>query len=486
MINSEQQVTDFFKNLKHMKRLITHKNSFVIALLFATTQFLGQTKHVESFNASEDMVVEVNTSYTNVIFETWNKNKVEVEAFIDDNTLSDAKKKDLLDAWNFNVLGNSKKVVITSNSHGDMSNYNYDYNSDEMQFNMSFLGPLLESINIPEMPGFDMPEMPEELMRGVGNINFDYDAYQENEEEYMKKFEKQMEDNFGPEFEAKMEAWGENFGREWEEKHGAEWEAKMEAWGEKFGKDMEEWGENFAKQFEENSEELEKQAKEMEIMAEKMSKEHEAASKNHHKLKKVKKTIIIKMPKNTKTEVNVRHGELKMADAYNVKATLNYSTFIANSIDGGQTLINAAYAPVSVENWIDGSLNVNYVEDCNIKNVEKINLQAISSDVLIGTINKTAIVSGSIGKLQINSVSNNFSDLHIVLENSDAILNLPKTAHSFYYNGKKTRLEIPVSSNLKLNKSVVGDLIIQKGYNYANTNEKSININASFSNVIIK
>ena len=197
-----------------MKQVIIFKNSLVIVLLLTTSIFYGQTKYVESFNASKDMVVEVNTSYTNVVFETWNKNKVEVVAFIDDDTLSESEKKELFDVWKFNVLGNSKKVVVTSNAHGDMSHYNYDYNSDEMQFNMEFLGPLLETIIIPEIPELPkIPEMPEmsvmsdKLIKGVGNINFDYEAYQENEEEYMKKFEKQMEDNFGPEFEAKIEAW---------------------------------------------------------------------------------------------------------------------------------------------------------------------------------------------------------------------------------------------------------------------------------------
>lgn len=469
-----------------MNRLITFRSILIITLLFATSQFLGQTKYVESFNASEDMVVEVNTSYTNIIFETWNKNKVEVEAFIDDKSLSDSEKKELFDTWKFNVLGNSKKVVVTSNSLGDISNYEYNYNFDEMEFNMEFLGPLLENLNIPEIPDFEMPDMPDELMKGIGNIHFDYEAFQENEEAYLKEFEKQMEKNFGPEFEAKMEAWGEKYGKEWEKKHGPEFEAKMEAWGKKFGAEMEEWGENFAKQFEKNSKEIEKEAREMEIMAEKMSKKHEAASHKHHKLKNVKKTIIIRMPKNTKTDVNVRYGELKMANAYNLKATLNYSTFLANSIDGGQTLINAGYAPVSVENWINGSINVNYVGDCSIKNIENINLQAISSNVTIGNINNSAVLSGAIGDLQINSISKNFTDIHIVLENTDAVLKLPETAHSFYYNGKKTRLEIPIPSNLKLSKSIVGDLIIQKGFNYSNTNDKSININASFSNVIIK
>ncbi len=363
-----------------MNRLITFRNSVVVMLLLTSAIFYGQSKSVETFNASEDMTVEVNSAYTNIIFKTWNKNKVEITAFIDDDSLTEAEKQEYFDAWNFNVLGNSKKVVITSNS-SSMSNYDYANNFDDININMDFLGPLLESIEVP-----DMSNMTGIIMESVGKIDFDYEAFQENEEEYMKEFEAQMEENFGPEFEAKMEAWGEQFGEDMGKNFGPEFEAKMEAWGE-----------NFARQFEGNSEELEAHAKEMEAhakrmkasgekqakrmethakemekMAKKMEKEHHAMNSNYKNLQKVKKTIIIKMPKNTKTDVNVRHGELKMANAYNLKATLNYSPFIADNIDGGLTLINAAYAPVIVNNWNQGSINVNYVEDCNIKNVKKL------------------------------------------------------------------------------------------------------------------
>ncbi|MCF6308156.1 MAG: hypothetical protein L3J09_09390 [Flavobacteriaceae bacterium] len=445
-----------------MNRLITFRKSIFVMLLLTSAIFYGQSKSVETFNASEDMVVEVNSAYTNIIFQTWNKNKVEITAFIDDDSLTETEKQEYFDAWKFNVLGNSKKVVITSNS-SSMSNYDYTNNFDDININMDFLGSILESIDIP-----DMSNMTEIIMESVGKIDFDFEEFKENEQEYIKKFEKEMEQNFGPEFEV-----------------------KMEAWGEKFGDDMEKWGEEFGKQFEDNYyEDVERQIKEMEMEAEQMGEKYKGKNKTKNKYKgkrqKVKKTIIIKMPKNTKTEVNVRHGELKMANAYNLKATLNYSPFTADNIDGGLTLINAAYAPVIVNNWNQGSMNVNYVEECNINNVKSINLEAVSSNVLIGFIEKSAILSGSIGDLKINKISDNFSNLDIVLENTDAVIKLPNSSYSFYYNGKKTRLEIPTSTNLQLNKTVNGDRILQKGYHLSNTPDKNINIRAMYSSVIIQ
>src|SRR5690606_27513915 len=109
-------------------------------------------------------------------------------------------------------------------------------------------------------------------------------------------------------------------------------------------------------------------------------------SKSGGAVKNSKKTIIIRLPKNAKTNINIRHGELKMADVNNVRANLNYSPFTANSIDGGKTLITASYAPVAVNTWKQGVLNVKFVDDCSLETVQEIRLQANSSDVRIGNI----------------------------------------------------------------------------------------------------
>lgn len=163
-------------------------------------------------------------------------------------------------------------------------------------------------INVPKIP--ELPEMPtwpfsdeadisvkmgDDVMRGTihgTTIDFDKSAYYKNKkayldklnkkfgtkvtekqvdqwlkkvdqwmntieaemEEWSKDFETHMEDNFGPEFEAKMEAWGEKFGKEFGE--------KMEAWGEKYGKDIEKWAKKFEEEFEPQMKELGKHIEE--------------------------------------------------------------------------------------------------------------------------------------------------------------------------------------------------------------------------------
>ncbi len=349
---------------------------------------------------------------------------------------------------------------------------------------------------MPLISNIQVPPLPEDLLQNLGNINFDYEAYKKDEEGYMKKFEAQMDKKFGKDFEKKMEAWGNKLAAQYDEKKadsiGAEYEKKMEKWGEEYGKKMEAWGEAYGKK-------MEAWARKME-----MDSESEGADRNQRVYKspngntviirgdknldvingKANKTIIIRLPKDTKTVINVKHGELKMADAKNVNATLNYSTFTANSIDGGQTLISASYAPVVVGNWRQGTLQVKFVDNCKIENVENINLQANSSDVNIGKVGRQAFLAGSFGDLKIKEISDAFETLDIRLENTDAVLKLPNAAFSFYLNGKKSTLKYPKSLQLKETKT--GDRTLLKGYNQNNSSNKTLTINATYSNITLQ
>ena len=157
---------------------------------------------------------------------------------------------------------------------------------------------------------------------------------------------------------------------------------------------------------------------------------------------------------------------------------------MANSIDGGQTLISASYAPVIIKIWKQGALNVKFVDKCSIDNVQNINLQANSCDVRIGNITNQAFLSGSFGDLRIDKVSDGFETLDISLENTDAIVKVPAGAFTFYFNGKKSTLKYPKSLQLKESKSA--DRVLVKGYNQNNSSNKTITINSTYSNVSLQ
>ncbi|RDK84785.1 hypothetical protein [Marinirhabdus gelatinilytica] len=537
-----------------MKNSTIYKRSLVYAVLVFCGGFvLAQNSYKETFTVAEDAVVNVNTSHTNVVFETWNKDKVEVEAFVEGENLSEKEKQEIFDNWKFDVMGNSKKVNITSNSGslwGDFETLGSLNSLDNLGslVNMSSLealkgleglGELGEiftadwNINVPEIPEMEaMPMWPFGEQNAIikkgdsykrfnykdkASFTFDRDTYEKDKKAYVNKLnkkyganatvketdkwlkdldtwsedlEKRMEDwgnqfgksfeeNFGPDFEKRMEAWGENFGKQFEK--------QMEAWGENFGKDMEKWGAQFEKEAEEWAKQFDGNYKKEEIIDENGNKTTIIRSSNTKSglldkpNKKVKKTIIIRMPKNTKTDINVRHGEIKMADVTNVRATLNYAALTANSIDGGKTLINAAYAPVHVNYWGDGALAIQYVENCKLNSVNNINLQTSSSNVVINELKKTAYVKGFIGSLFVNNVSSNFTTIDLVLDDTNATIDLPSTSYTFFFNGRKSTLQYPKS--LEATNSKEYGRILVRGFNSKKDAPRSLTINANYSNV---
>lgn len=509
-----------------MKKSIKYKHRiFFIGLLLCSSILFAQKK-VESFNVSNDVVVEVNTTHTNVIFETWNKDKVEVEAFIEAEILSKEEKQEILDQWDFEVLGNSKTIKINSSPSSvwsDNNNLHFDLDLENLsELSELIVQPILESlqnIDIDAIPLVqDFPQWPfsnEELnvkngddytryhfKKGI-HITFDTNDYKKDKQKYVTKLNKKYNtnvsvkevdnwlddlDDWSDSFEDAMEDWGENFGNKFEAKFGKDFEIKMEDWGENFEEQMEEWGEilgeNLEKWAEQFGEDVEKWAEQFDDESEHHNKVKNKSNQKTHTSKKAKKTIIIRMPKGTKTNINVRHGNLKLADAYNVQATLNYGTLTANSIDGGKTSISASYAPIKVNNWLDGDLHIKYVEDCKINKVRKINLNANSSDVIINRLEENAFLTGSFGNLFINDIASNFKAIDIVLENTDAIIQVPNTAFSFYYNGKKSKLNCP--SSFKLEKTINGSQVLQKGFYKSSNSQKNITVNANYSNVTLK
>jgi hypothetical protein len=407
---------------------------------------------------------------------------------------------------------------------------------------MPEMPPFPEMEIMPEMPAMpampEMPEMPEmpqlpELPEGVNNVNFDFDAYKKDGEKYLEKWSKEYEEKFGKEYKDKMKAWAKKFaktdfekyskemeawGEKFGESFGEDYEEKMEAWGKKFGEKfdgewsekMEKWAEEYEKKFgpefearmearakelearlersqariearakmvEERRQDMEERRKKREIEREKRQ-QHLHKRLEAHKSGKVIKTIKIKMPKNAKLKVNVRHGELKFASViHNLKADLSHATLIATGIDGSLTSINASYSPVLVTNWNLGELKLNYVENAQLKQVQRLMLHSNSSNIQIEELLGNAVINGSFGDLEINKIANAFNNLNLVLENSDALVSLPETDFNLQYEGIRTRFQHPEKSSGKnITTFSAGDL----------RSDKTIVINAKYSNVVMQ
>ncbi|WP_250434117.1 YggN family protein [Hanstruepera flava] len=505
----------------------------ILSILFFLTISVSAQQRLEkisqSVNVNDDVIINLNTSQTDIIIDTWNKDIIEVEAYMESNTLTKQELETYLKGWKVSVDGSKDNVTISSNasglswteSVGLLELESIDALQDlEIELAdlpvMPMVDGLLESMDLANMP--KMPKMPDlpDLPEGMNNINFDFDKYEKEGEAYMDKWSKEYGERYGEayakkmekwaksvdsdalaKYEKEMEAWGEKFGEEFGEKFGKEMEAwgeafgesfgkSMEAWGEKFGEDMEKWGEEFGKEMEERAKVYEERAKIIEEQAEAnegLFKEREDAyrvllEKESKKNLNIKKTIKIKIPKDAKLKVNVRHGELKFSNViHNLKADLNHATFLANSIDGEKTSINASYTSVFVKNWNMGELKLNFVQDALLQDVNGMVLNSNSSNIGIDRLSGNAIINGSFGDLVIHNINDNFNNLNITLDNSNAAVKLPKGNFKLQYQGKHSYLEHPENNK---GKSV-------SSFNLGSiANNKTIVINAKYSKVIMQ
>lgn len=555
----------------------------LVALCLLITSFAIAQNRVEKLSKTikvpSDVSVDLNTSHVNIQVDTWNKNEIKVEAFIESDEISKDLLKDMLADWDLEVEKRNNSVEISSSKKGNwlvIDDVDGDYTKalNNLKLSLADLPEMPALPKFPKMPEMvDMPALPAlpKLPKGVKNVSFDYEAYKQGGEAYLEEWSQEYEDKYGAEYKEKMKAWarefsktdfdkyqkemeewGERFGEQFGESWGKEmeewgeelgkrfegdWAKQMEEWGEKlgetFGKDIEKWGEQFGEEFgksmEKWAEELvknidttnlsnnggntyiiqdknkaklakervkrmkarekarkealkarlearKKQLEERTTALKAREKERKRVYTNSRNNQKVKRILKITLPKDADVNVNVRHGKLKFVSTINnLKADLSHTTLVATNINGSDTSINAAYSPVIVDNWNLGELKLRYVNNAQLQTVKNLILDSNSSDISIGSLEDRAVINGSFGELEIGNIGNNFSNLNLILENSDAFIRLPKTDYELLFKGNYSTF-----NEEKTDKKVV------KNYPKNTSTNKTIVVNAKYSHVTMQ
>ncbi|QHI35269.1 hypothetical protein IMCC3317_06150 [Kordia antarctica] len=473
------------------------KSCVLIALLIITFGYSQSKKRTkkEVFTVNKDVTLEINTSHADVEFDTWNKNKIEITATIEIEDATEEEIEAYFKKWNFEAIGNSEKVTVTSKGSSSFFGESRQFTLSDPIIIEQLQRPLI--FEMPEIP--EIPELPNLVMESMEGVKFDYEAYQKDGEAYMKKWQKQWKDGFDEKkFKEGMEKWKVEFEKLQEER-----DKLRKSVNEKQQKGLVEiQGKVVAKGRAFNKQELLKQKEELlnrfELIQESNLQNNRVINLNRNgnesdvffissgnKHYKVKKTIKIKMPKKTKLKLNVRHGEVTLAaTSENVNAKLSHAALYANVINGANTTIESSYAPIHVTRWNNGTLKVNFVNTVDLQFVNAINLMSNSSKVSLGTLGEKGIISGTFGKLLIHNVSDNFKTLDIILENTDARIQLPDAAFKLYYIGSKSSISYPDSVIGTENKTQFNTIV--RGYQKVNTSGSEININAKFSEVSLK
>jgi len=484
---------------------IVFKGFLMPALLCAGLNLSSQETRTyrEEFKVGPEVIVEVSTSYADIEFETWSKNEVEVEAIITLEGATPEEANAFFDQPRVDILGNSSKVSIRtgggSNSLFAPSDMDFHFEMTDMppMPEMPELAPMVEDIiaSIPEIAA--MPPMPP-----VPYADFDYEAFEKDGQKYIEKWQKEFEKEFDEEYREEFEAWGKEMQQEMEARIKAR-EAAREAMKEERDlqrAEMQEQREEIQEQMREQREEMREQ--EMELREQVRIAQREAREiqvqvrKNRNpgifymrgasgnEKFTIKKTIKVKMPKGARLKMNVRYGEVKLADnALNTKANLSYASLLANTIDGMDTDIAAIYSPVTVERWNGGRLQTEYSDGVELHEVGQLNMVARSSMVTIDRLLQEVSIDSRMGLLVIGGVADDFRDMDISVAYGELRFDLPRNAYDITVSEDRSEVLYPDFIRWEASQGVRPQ--VRKGFSQQKGSGKSILINTAYSEVTL-
>ena len=501
--------------MNKLQRIASKGCAMVICLLALSVYGQKETKtYKESFKVGDNAVIDINTSHADIEFETWEKNEVVIEALVTLEGATKEEAKDYFKSGGVKIIGNSQRIEISTkaensiflgNNFGDVIVNDFVIEIPEFPE----LEPLFLDLDIPDLPDFpelmEMPPMPPFTIH-----HFDYKEYKKDGEKYMKKWKKEFDETFDEDYKERMKEWSERMAE-----RAVAWKERREERQEELKDRLKERQDEMkARQHELKERQRERQKaqkdriKAIQERSRAMVLERKdsdstrvlfidrdslyngpsiffGSSHGSNKKYKVKKTIKIKMPKSAKLKMNVRHGEVKLAEnTININATLSYARLHATTIDGDGTKIVASYSPVSVQSWDNGSLNTNFSDNVALKDVKYLKLSANSSDVTIDRLLNSAYIKNNLGALRINGVDKNFDDLDISVQHGELKFGLPTSPYTIYVNGTSSKLSSP--AYLIWDKTGSNSKTVQKSYHKNRNAESSIIINSAYSNVVLE
>ncbi len=386
-----------------MKKMWFIKFSLCFLLAFTSQAQISKTYN-ESFNVNENAEIVLNVSGAEIIVETWNKNRVDVEANFSIDLEDEKLAEEILSKVQFEALGNSSKVEIRSRSRnrplpGIITN-------KTLGFSNAANGKRLP----PPPPLPPLPPLPPSI--GEIDIDFDMEKFNEEGKMYIIKFQEDLKEILNDSI---------------------------------FKEELKEWKVIFEKQLRENF----NQDSDTIIVGFKRNPRAKAKSytilgpgKLDKASRKLKKKIIIKMPKDATLTLDAVRSQLKVASLNNINANLNYSGLQVDELYSRNSQIKARYSDVHVVKANGLNLNLNYAKNIHIGEVNNLTSISKTSNLNIELVNEKALIEGSFGDLKIEEISNQFKLIDINLKNSSAKLNLPDIEYAFYINSKSSNIEL--------------------------------------------
>ena len=413
-------------------------------------------KFNETFKVNKDVILAINASNADINVTTWNRNEVSVKAVITVEGLSKKEAQKFLKNWEFEALGNKKKVQINANANRFLH-----FGNNDFKFDFDFGDLEIPEINFDnfkiEIPDFEMPEI------HMPDIKLDFDEIWKEIDEY--DFDNDDNDGkktFSYKSNGKEKKIVIKSKKEWEKfKRSGEYDKMKKDLRKTIKKatdkikniDMKKIHEQINKAKVQihsiDKKKLEAQIRKAKIQYQKidkvkikesLAKAKVAIEKMNRKMKssyrtgnnviiiedgdskkkvKITRKITIKVPKNAKFDLNTRHSKIKLPKG-KTSGKVSYGTFKADEINGGD--LNIYYAPVNIDLLNGSTISLNNITDATIASVMNTTLTSNSSGVKINNVGNNVNLTSKFGELLISKFSPKTVGFKLSLSQSEAII----------------------------------------------------------------
>ncbi|PCI35587.1 MAG: hypothetical protein COB60_02390 [Flavobacteriaceae bacterium] len=462
---------------------------FAVSMLHA--QVFKDTKK-SSFKVSKNAVLEINANHTDVIIETWNKNTVAIEATIEVEGLPKEKAKSIIQAWEFEALGNKNKVQITSKSGDRMfieyGNFDFKFENfdfPEIDIDLEALSKIeFRTIKIPDIDieKLNLPEIPD--LKILEDFNF---SNYKKDSSYAKEWKERVRDVVDELQHSDWRIQVDSLRNSTEFKHQME-RLKMEMKTLKINLQNEKERIFIDKKaLKEALEIANKQSKKAMIVHKRhwtkskrdslkstveKSTRREIRIRGNSSNAAVKKRLKIKVPASMKFDLNIRHGKVKLPKGANhVSATISYGEFISEGLGEGAHHININHGPVQIESINSGSISLKNVPYAWFGTFSNASMFVNSGEVTIDRIGENCSLNQKFGKLSIHQLAKDFKQLNVVLDYAKGDFSFADTPLSFIISNKDSRIDKP-SSFVNSQSDIKGGVTVDNGYQL---DEKSTN-----------
>ena len=420
-----------------MKNKLYSKVCFVLIIGFlnAANAQQHEKKFSENFKVDKEVAIGINAANASINVTTWSKNEVLVEAFI---TVEGLSKKDAavyLENWNFEALGNKKKVNITAELHSK----NHSKNNIMLFSKMDYSFPEIEipDFNFDYDFDFDSFEQLEKSITEDGKYNFEYHKgaahiiIKTKEEWELFKNSKRYEDlknkfkSANKKIKIASEKTKEQFKKLDKQKlMAALQKAKLEFKSINIDK--------VKMQLAKAQKELMK----LDFAYFPMNSKKELTI-NGKKIKIIKR-IEIKVPKGATFNLNTRHCKVSLPSTV-ASGTVKYGSFDANNLIGGTLTVN--YAPFTINNLNGCTLFLNNIKKAKIASITNTNLTSNYSNLIISKVNENTTINDKFGELTITRLNSKYKPFNLYLDSSEATLNLTGIANKITFEA--TEMFVP-------------------------------------------